>query len=242
MAPNQRPFYIALGVVIVGGIVFIASKMIGAGNISIPVNVVVTTADTSGFHGYVLGSASAPVEITEYGDFQCPQCGNFDQVTLPDIKTRLIDAGKARLRFRDYPLDQIHSHTRIASHTAACADEQKHFWDVADMLFARQTEWGLPNSPSNPMPMFTEIVKSAGLDVGAWNECMKSAKYAGRIQASKNEGDAVGVTGTPTFVIGGRMYPNMGGDQMIKVVDSLIATMPAGVPGSTAPKPAIGGQ
>lgn len=238
MAPGQKPFYIALGVIVAGGVWFIASRILGSHNISIPANVVVTAADTSGFRGYLMGSASAPVEITEYGDFQCPQCGNFDQVQWPDVKARLIDPGKARFRFRDFPLDQLHSHTRVASHAAACADDQQHFWDVADALFRRQTEWGLPQSPSNPMPIFTDIVKTAGLNVDAWDTCMKSAKFAGRIQASKNEGEALGVNGTPSFLIGGRIYETMGSDQMVKLVDSIIAAAP---PPTGATKP-TGGQ
>ena len=224
MAPGQKPFYIALGIVVAGGVWFIASRMLGSHNVSIPANVVVTAADTSGFRGYVMGAASAPVEVTEYGDFQCPQCANFDQVQLPDIKVRLIDAGKARLRYRDFPLDGVHSHTRVASHAAACADDQQHFWDVKEAMFRRQNDWAFS---ANPMPVFTDIVKAAGLNVDAWNVCMKSAKFAGRIQASANEGAALGVNSTPSFLIGGRIYANMASDQMVKLVDSIIAAAPA---------------
>ena len=241
MAPSQRPFYIALAAVVVGGGAFIASRIAGSSPVSIPANVVVTAADTTGFRGYSTGVASAPVEITEYGDFQCPQCGNFDQVQWPDVKTRLVDAGKARFRFRDFPLDQIHSHTRIASHAAACADDQQHFWDVADAMFRRQSDWGLPESPSNPMPVFTDIVKTAGLNVPAWEACMKSAKFAGRIQASKNEGELLGINSTPSFVIGGRIFQNMASETMVKLVDSIIAAAPPPAKTPGAPKP-TGGQ
>lgn len=241
MAPNQRPFYIALGVVVIGGIVFIASKM-GSPDVSIPANVVVTAADTTGFRGYLLGSANAPVEITEYGDMQCPICAVWDQVQLPDVKARLIDPGKARFRFRDFPLDSPHAHTRIASHAVACADDQKHFWDVKEAMFNRQTDWGMPQqSRANPMPVFTEIMKAAGLDLPVWTTCMESAKYAGRIQASANEGSALGVNSTPSFLIGGRIYTNLPSDAMVKLVDSLIAVTPAAPPATAAPKPS-GGQ
>ena len=233
MAPGQKPFYIALGVIVVGGVVFLASRIMGNHDVSIPVNPAITVADTSGFRGYILGSASAPVEITEFGDFQCPQCANFDQVQLPDVKSRLIDPGKARLRFRDFPLDGVHSHTRIASHAAACADDQKHFWDVKEAMFRRQNDWAFS---SNPMSVFTDIVKTAGLDVDAWNACMKSAKFAGRIQASQNEGNAVGVSSTPSFVIGGRIHENMGSDEMVKLVDSIIAAAAAPAPAANGAK------
>lgn len=143
MAPNQRPFYIALAVVVIGGGAFIASRMIGGnGSVSIPANVHVTTADTAGFRGYVIGSPTAPVEVTEYGDFQCPVCASWEAMQFADIKGRLIDAGKIRFRFRDYPIDGAHAHTRVGSHAMACANDQQHFWDVMPAIFARQEEWG----------------------------------------------------------------------------------------------------
>jgi protein-disulfide isomerase len=222
MAPGQKPFYIALCVVVAGGVWFMASRVLGTHNISIPANVVVTAADTSGFRGYILGAASAPLEITEYADYQCPYCGSFSQVQFPDLKTRLIDAGKARWRFRDFPIEGEQSLT--AAHAAACANDQGKYWEVQDGLYRRQPEWALH---PNPMPVITEIVKAAGIDVSGFNSCMSSTKYAGRIQASRNEGNALGVNSTPSFLIGGRIYVNMASDAMVKLVDSIIAAAPA---------------
>jgi protein-disulfide isomerase len=233
MAPGQKPFYIALGIVVVGGIAFIASRIHGAAAVSIPANVIVTTADTSGFRGYLLGVPSAPVEITEYADFGCPHCADFDQVQFPDINTRLIVPGKARLRFRDFPIEGANS--RVAAHAAACANDQGHFWDVKEGLFRRQTEWVLQG---NPMPVITDVAKATGLDVGAWSTCMQSAKYAGRIQASYNEGSKLGVNSTPSFLIAGRIYNSVNADMIVKLVDSLVAAAPRS-PGATTP---LGGQ
>src|SRR5512135_2481197 len=198
MASSQKSFYIVLGIVIVAGGAFIFSRVRGGPGVSIPANMVVTAADTSGFRGYLLGSPSAPVEITEYADYGCPHCADFDQVQFPDINTRLIVPGKARLRFRDFPIEGTQS--RLAAHAAACANDQGHFWDVKEGLFRRQTDWVLQ---SNPMPVITQIVKATGLDVAAWTTCMQSAKYAGRIQASYNEGASLGVNSTPSFLIAG---------------------------------------
>jgi len=236
MASAQKPFYIALTVIAVGGVAFIVSRMSGPKAIAIPANVVVTAADTTGFRGYLIGSPDAPVEITEYGDFQCPSCANFDQVQYPDLYTRAIAPGKARFRFRDFPLDGIHPHTRIASHAAACAEEQHRFVPMKDGLFARQNDWAFTK---NPMGVFTEIVRSTGADVGAWNSCMESKKFAGRIQASLDEGNAVGVRSTPSFLINGQIYNSISSEQMIKLVDSLVAASPRPAP---APAKPLGGQ
>lgn len=223
MAQSQKPFLIAIGAIVLAGVAFIAMRMSGTGAVSIPANPVVTTADTAGFRGYILGSATAPIEVTEYADFECPGCGAFATVQFPDIKARLIDVGKARFRYRDFPLS-IHRHSRLAAHAAACADEQGKFWPMEEGIYSRQTEWSLKN---DPVPIMQEIAVGTGANGATWLDCMKSAKFAGRIQASYDEGVRLGVPQTPTFLIEGRLYPGMGADQMVHVVDSLIAAKAA---------------
>ena len=93
---GQKPFYIGLAVIGVAGAVFLASRVMGGGTVSIPANVAVVAGDTAGFRGYVLGAETAPIEVVEYADFQCPVCADFDALTFQDLKTRLIDAGKIR--------------------------------------------------------------------------------------------------------------------------------------------------
>ena len=221
MAPSQKPFYIALGVLVVGGAAFIATRIGGSKPVSIPANAVVTAADTSGFHGYMLGAASAPIEISEYADYQCPHCADFDQVQFPDLKIRAIDNGKARLRFRDFPIEGPQS--RIAAHAAACANDQGHFWDCQGGALPSAVRLGLPSRPDAGTERDR---RSGGLKVPDFEACMQSAKYAGRIQASFDEGTKLGVNGTPSFLIGGRIYSATSSDQIVKLVDSLIAAMP----------------
>jgi len=225
MAQGQKPFFIAIGAIIVAGVAFIALRMSG-GAVSIPANQVVTTADTAGFRGYLLGSETAPVEVTEYADFQCGGCQQFMTVQFPDVKARLIDAGKVRFRYRDFPLDNIHRHARIAAHSAACANDQGKFWEMESGIYARQTEWSLQ---ADAMSIMEDVATTAGVNTATWMECMKSAKYAGRIQASYDEGVRVGVPSTPTFLIDGRLYPGLSADQMVDLVDSIIAAKGAPV-------------
>ncbi len=224
MAQGQRNFKIGLGVVVLGGAVFIGSRMLGGSPVSIPANVTVTTADTAGFRGYLIGDANAPVEITEYGDYQCPGCAAFEAVQWPAVVTSLIKTGKAKFRYRDFPLDNVHSHPREAAHAAACADDQGKFWEARDQLFSRQNDWAFK---SDPMPVFKEIMQSVGMDVPKWTDCMKSAKYAGRIQASSEEGIKLGVNTTPSFLVGDRLYVGANSDQLAHLVDSLTALIPA---------------
>jgi protein-disulfide isomerase len=214
----MKGFYLALAAVAVIGAGILVYQMTKPA-VSIPANVAVLPADTAGFRGYVIGSDSAPVEIVEYGDYQCPGCANFDIVTLPDVKERLVATGKARFIYRDFPLDQIHPYARLAAHAAACADEQGKYWQVHELLFQGQPDW----SSGNAERIIRGYAQAASLDMARYAECMESARYAGRIQASYEGGVALGVGGTPQFLIGGRIYDGMGYDALRQLVDSLAA-------------------
>jgi protein-disulfide isomerase len=193
--------------------------------VSIPVNVTVQASDTAGFRGYMLGRPDAPVEITEFGDYQCPACAGFDMVQFPTVKERLIDGGRVRWRYRDFPLDNIHPYARISAHAAACADEQGKYWDAHRLIYEAQADWARSRDGAGEI---RDIVKAIGVDMGKYDDCMQSAKYAGRIQAGLDEGNKLGVPSTPTFLVGGRLYP--GGlpyDELKKLVDSLAGGSPS---------------
>ena len=157
---------------------------------SIPVNVTIQPSDTAGFRGYIRGSASAPVEITEYADYQCPFCQTFATLQMPTIDERLIKTGRLRWRYRDFPLQQ-HQFSRVAAHSAACADEQGKYWEQHERIYEGQAEWSTARDASDN---FREYAKAMGMDLGKYDQCMESGKYAGRIQASYEEGAQAGVS------------------------------------------------
>jgi protein-disulfide isomerase len=212
-------FYMVLALVLaVGG--FLLWRSMGGGPVSIPVNVTVMPSDTAGFAGYALGPADAPVVIREYADYMCPHCQNFDVMQFPTVKSRLIETGKVRWIFRDYPI-QGNPHSRTAAHATACADDQGKYWEMHAKVFAEQGRWARSARPDR---MFRDYAEGLGLDVGAYTTCMRDAVHAGRIQASYDEGNRAGVGSTPTFIIGNRLYPgNMSSDEFQRIVDSLIA-------------------
>jgi protein-disulfide isomerase len=215
-------FYLILGAVAVIGVGVLVYLSLGRGAVSIPANVTVTEADTAGFRGYILGSADAPVEITEYADYQCPACADFATVQFPDVKTRLIQTGRLRWRYRDFPLDFPYS--RLAMHAAACADDQGRFLEFHERIYAGHPVWNRGGAER----VFRGYAQALGLDVGAYDDCMQSARHAGRIQASLQEGVRLGVNSTPTFLVGGRLYPGrLTYDQIRRMVDSLAAVAPA---------------
>jgi protein-disulfide isomerase len=213
-----KRFYAVFAVLSLAGLGILAYLIFKPQTVSIPANVVVQASDTTGFRGYLKGSPDAPVEITEFADFQCPFCQTFATLQMPTIDERLIQTGRVRWRYRDFPLQQ-HPFARLAAHSAACADEQGKYWEQHQRIYEGQSEW---SEARDAGPIFRNYAKAAGLDLGRYDACMKAGKYAGRIQASYNEGVQVGVSSTPTLLIGNRLYKGrFDSDAIIKMVDSL---------------------
>ncbi len=170
--------------------------------------------------GYVIGSDSAPVEITEFGDFECPSCGQFATITEPDIRTRLVASGAARYRFVDFPLKQ-HTGTMFAHNAAACANAQGKFWEMQDRIFANQFEWSelARGRDMNPPKVFKRYAKELGLDTKAFNACLDSRQFEPQIMANQQEGIRRNIGSTPTFFIGKRMIE---GAQPYDVIKALV--------------------
>jgi protein-disulfide isomerase len=179
-----------------------------------------TAVVDDGFRGYTLGRDDAPVEVTEYGDFECPACAGFATIQMPTIKTQLIATGKLRWRYRDYPLP-MHAYARLAAHAAQCAGEQGKFWEMHDQLFYDHS-WA--QTGRDPSRQFRDLARAAGVDVGRYDACMESGRYASRIEFSRQEGEQRLVDGTPTFYINGVKYTGRSNSDAFKAaVDSAAA-------------------
>ena len=222
---GMNRFYTLFAVVGVLGLAAIGYlALAGSKPVSIPVDAAILAADTAGFRGYLLGSDSAPLEITEYADYQCPGCQQFETLQFPQVRRQLIETGRVRWRYRDFPLDQIHPNARRAAHSAACANDQGKYWEQHRLIYEGQSEWA---EMGNPIPVYERYAREAGLNVADYSACMGAAKYAGRIQASHDEALKVNVGVTPTFLIAGRLYPGgMNSDALKRLVDSLVPVSP----------------
>jgi protein-disulfide isomerase len=183
-----------------------------------------TAVVDDGFRGYTLGSDTAPVEITEYVDYECPVCASFAVIQMPTIKEQLINSGRVRWRFRDYPLP-IHKYSRFAAHAAQCAGAQGEakFFEMQDQLFNHH-QWA--QTGKDPSALFRDLATSVGVDLKAYDLCMQKGQFAARIEFSRQEGAQKLVEGTPTFFANGtkltfRRLP--GSDDFKAVVDSIMA-------------------
>ena len=142
------------------------------------------------------GNDNAPVTIVEFSDFQCPFCAKFYTQTLPQIEEEYIKTGKARLVYRDFPLDS-HKNSQKAAEASECADDQGKFWEMHNIMFDNQDSIGVSS--------LKKYAENIGLDTAKFNECLDSGKYQAEVQKDLADGQKYGVTGTPAFFINGRL-------------------------------------
>ena len=199
----MKRFYTLLGAVALagGGAIWFAARERPAG----PVGSGAVPVAADGFRGYTLGSDSAPVEITEYLDFECPACARFAILQMPAVREQLVATGKVRWRSRDYPLPS-HRYSRYSALAAHCAAEQGKYWEMHDQLFFNHS-WA--QTGKNPRRLFRDFARAIGLNLNGYDACMDGQRYAGRIEASRQEGEALGIPGTPTFFVNGRQVPGI---------------------------------
>lgn len=147
----------------------------------------------------ILGDPKAPVTIVEFGDYQCPFCRKLFVESENKIRNEYIKTGKARMVYRDFPLDAIHPEARPAAEASQCAAEQGKFWAYHDLLFARQKELSGAN--------YVKWAGELGLDVKKFEECYTFGKYAAEVAKDYENGLLLGVQGTPATFINGQFIP-----------------------------------
>lgn len=236
---NQRKskgaFWALLGAVAVLGVIAIAyvtakPKSRGATEVDLQ-------ADPTRARGHLLGDSTAPVQVQEFADFECPACMQFATLTEPDVR-KLVQQGKISYRYFDFPLD-MHRNTWEASNAAACAEEQGKFWEMHDALFANQDRWN-GEATNNPKPVLKELAQGVGVDVTRWEKCYDEQRYRPQIAENRAEAIRRHIESTPTFIIGNKVLPGaMGIDEFTKYVNAAAAGAPVR-PATPAMGPASG--
>ena len=146
-----------------------------------------------------LGDPKAPVTIVEYSDFQCPVCRNLHDVLrgmLPNY------AGKVRVIFKDFPLEQLHPWARTAAIAGRCAFQQKPeaFWRLYDLIYDNQEII----SAANAWSKMVDYASQTGLDAEAFKGCMAGPEATAAVNASHANGEKLEVNSTPTVFVNGR--------------------------------------
>jgi protein-disulfide isomerase len=221
---SNRAFYLLIAAIAIVGIGWLAYQSTRSNEV-VQASPIDTTLPKVESQGYVIGDSTARLEITEFGDFECPACGHFATITEPDIRKKFVGSGLVRWRFIDYPLS-VHKNTWQASRAAACADEQGHFWEFHDQLYATQDQWN-GEATDNPDKFMKQLARQMGLDAAKFDQCVDSKKYQAKIQAHLALGDARKINSTPTFIIGTTQVARvLTYDQMAQVINGELAKLP----------------
>ncbi|MBU2073762.1 MAG: DsbA family protein [Actinobacteria bacterium] len=166
------------------------------------------------------GDVDAPVVLIAYSDFQCPFCGKWARDTAPALEEKYVADGTLRIEWRDFPY--LGSESTTAALAGRAAGAQGAFWEFHDAMYADQ----LPPNSGNLDQKYVEVVaEELGLDVQQFRADMKSQATAEQVDADFQEGQALGITGTPSFLING--VPVIGA-QPTQVFEDIIEEAAAG--------------
>ncbi len=147
----------------------------------------------------VMGSPDAPVTIVEYASMTCGACANFHKLVYPELKSKYIDTGKAKLILREFPLDRL---AAAAFMLARCGGEQR-FYPIVDALFETQKSWAFGEGDATPRLM--QFARQAGFSEEEFNKCVGDEEQLKRVAAVRELGNTkFGVESTPTFFVNGK--------------------------------------
>lgn len=151
---------------------------------------------------HIQGDESAPVTLTEWGDFECPACGQY-YALVKQVKQEYGD--EIAFRFRHFPLISIHQNAIISARAAEAAGMQGKFFEMHDLLYENQDQWSQSTSPTQ---IFEDYARQLDLDVAQFSKDIKSNTTNRIVQADLAEANKRGYSSTPTFEINGEKIEN----------------------------------
>jgi len=152
----------------------------------------------------ILGDKNAPVTIIEYSDYQCPFCAKFFKEAEPLLIANYVEAGKARMIFRNFQF--LGPESAAAAASAECAKDQSKFWAYHDALYNAEAADGKENSGNLTETLFVKLAAGVGLDTKAFTDCINSGKYVNQVAKDATDAQALGVNSTPTTYINSRQF------------------------------------
>lgn len=191
------------------------SKLRESASVDIRLNEVMLPVEPGG-DAFALGPKFAPVTVVEFSDFQCPYCRGAQPVLKRLIQ---VYGDKVRLVFKNLPLADIHPQAMPSALAAFCAGEQGVFWQYHDALFAS----GSDLSPDG----LDGAASRVGLNLPRFKSCLDSEKARSAVLADVREANRLGISGTPTFLINGKLVSRATGfDDFRRLIDRELKSLP----------------
>jgi len=173
--------------------------------------------DTSTIAEMAIGAEDAPVTVIEYASFTCPHCATFHEGVYPDLKRDYIDTGKVRFVMREVYFDRF---GLWASMVARCGGEERYF-GIVDRIFETQRDWTQGGDPAAIADRLRRIGLSAGIGEEDLQACLTDAEKAQTLVTWYEENaETHGIDSTPSFVIDGETFGNMGYDRFSEIIDA----------------------
>ena len=182
--------------------------------------------------GASVGSASAPVVITVYSDFQCPACKLFVTTELPSLLRDFVRPGLVRIESADINiLDRGGSESLDLAAGAACAADQNRYWLYHDLVFWNQ---GRENQGDHDVAFIGRIAEAAGVDRAEWDACVARSDVRPAIASRTTAAATQGINRTPTLVVNGQAVVGVPSyDQLAGLIRSMATASPAPNPSTT---------
>jgi protein-disulfide isomerase len=181
-----------LVVAVVAGIAFQSARSHPQASVAVPAHALGPD------NGELLGRPSAPVLVEEYGDFQCPICGQWERTVGPTVR-RLVDQG--RIRFEYHPIAFIGPESLAAANAAEAAGDEGRFWAYHDLLFADQAP---ENSGALTTDRLLELGRQVGLTSPRFQQRVTDGTYDNWVRQATDQASQRGVNATPTVFVNGR--------------------------------------
>jgi protein-disulfide isomerase len=156
------------------------------------------TSDTESIDKAKSTSADTVVTLEEFGDYQCPPCGQLHP-TLKKLKQEY--GANLNFIFRNLPLTKIHKNSLAAARAAEAARMQNRFWEMHDLLYENQDLW---KDDINPRSIFIKFATDLGLNTWQFTRDMDDKQIQMRIEADEDAAAKQGIDGAPTILINGR--------------------------------------
>lgn len=198
------PLSILFAGMLIGGSILYNGKIQPPTNTSAQITSVTTTPLSSSYTTATVSLAASQVEgsnknaafaIVEFSDFQCPYCDQFFKQSLPQLESNYIKNGKVLHFFKDFPLTTIHPNAMPGAIAARCAGDQGKYWQMHDKIYET-------DQATNDTAKLATYAQALNLNNEEYNSCVNDNKFNSQIQINIDQGNKLGVQGTPTFVIG----------------------------------------
>lgn len=158
-----------------------------------------------------LGKKSAKVQLVEFGDFQCPYCGQFFNLIEPQLRKDFINKGDVIFAYRDFAF--LGPESQDAALATRCASEQGKFWPYHDLLYSRQNG---ENQGAFKVENLKRFASELKLNQNKFDACLDGKKYTTQVEKDLSFGQNQGVNGTPTLFVDGQLFPNWSNYTLLK--------------------------